>query len=246
MGAHASFTLGERSLCGCVELAKELGLGIHIHVAEDPVDEEITRKEYGCSLVERFARTGLLGVPGSILAHGTHLGEQGFAALADHRDRLHLAHNPGSNMNNAVGYTPVARAPVPVMLGTDGIGADMWREARTAEFKSRDAGVPLPFGGSLAMLAASARFASRALGVTLGSLKPGAAADLVVTGYTPATPLTAENLAGHFLFAMGPEHVRHVMIAGGWCLRDGAVVSCDEHKLRSDARQQAQELWRRM
>ena len=47
-------------------------------------------------------------------------------------------------------------------------------------------------------------------------LEPGAAADLVLTNYRPATPVTAENLAGHFLFAMGPECVRDVMIGGGW------------------------------
>ena len=132
VGAHASFTLGEQSLLGCVELARELDLGIHIHVAEDPVDEQITRKECGCSLVERFTRTGLLDVPGTLLVHGTHLHEPDLAVLADHQNNLHLAHNPGSNMNNGVGYTPVVHAPIPVMLGTDGIAADMWREARTA------------------------------------------------------------------------------------------------------------------
>ena len=49
-------------------------------------------------------------------------------------------------MNNGVGYTPVAKFARPPQLGTDGIGADMWREARVAEFKSHDAGLPLPFG----------------------------------------------------------------------------------------------------
>ena len=78
------------------------------------------------------------------------------------------------------------------------------------------------------MLGESARFASQALGVKLGVLEVGAAADLVLTNYRPATPLTAENLAGHFLFAMGPEFVRDVMIDGWWVLRNGHVVTCDE------------------
>jgi cytosine/adenosine deaminase-related metal-dependent hydrolase len=131
-------------------------------------------------------------------------------------------------------------------LGTDGIGADMWREARTSEFKSRDAGLPLPFGKSLEMLAHSARFASNGLGVKLGVLESGAAADLVLTDYRPATPLTAENLAGHFLFAMGPEFVRSVMIAGKWHLQDGLVVSCDEASSRARAVDVARKLHERM
>ena len=43
-----------------------------------------------------------------------------------------IAHNPRSNMNNAVGYARPARRPNPVVLGTDGIGADMLEEFRLA------------------------------------------------------------------------------------------------------------------
>ena len=246
VGAHASFTLSERSLADCVEMASELGVGLHIHVAEDPVDEQITREQFGCGLIDRFERVGLLEVSGTILGHGTHLSTDNFARLAEHRDKLHLAHNPSSNMNNGVGYTKIARVTLPVVLGTDGIGADMWREARIAEFKSHDAHAPLPFGGSLALLAESAKLASRALGVTLGRLDVGGAADLVLTNYRPATPLTCENLAGHFLFALGSEFIRHVMIDGRWCLRDGEVTSCDEAAIRANSVRIARELWTRM
>ena len=246
VGAHASFTLEEESLAGCADLARQLELGVHIHVAEDPVDEKLTREKFGVGLVDRFANHGLLEIPDTIFAHGTHLVDSDIDRLGEHGNTLQLAHNPNSNMNNAVGYTPVAKWKTPVLLGTDGIGADMWREARTAQFKSHDGGCPLPFGKSLTMLAESARFASRLLGVRLGKLEPGAAADLVVTQYTPATPLSAENLAGHFLYAMGPEFVRHVMIDGRWCLRDGEVVSCDEQSLRASSVDVARQLHERM
>jgi putative selenium metabolism protein SsnA len=246
VGAHASFTLSELSLANVVEMASELGVGVHIHVAEDPCDELITREKFGVGLLDRFERVGLLEVPGTILAHGTHLNSDDMARLTEYKANLHLAHNPNSNMNNGVGYTKVVNSTLPVVLGTDGIGADMWREARTAEFKSHDAHAPLPFGGSLKLLAESARLASRALGVTLGKLEVGAAADLVLTNYVPATPLTSENLAGHFLFSMGPEFIRHVMIDGKWCLRDGLVVSCDEGALRASAAQTTRELWSRI
>jgi putative selenium metabolism protein SsnA len=246
VGAHASFTLSEKSLADSVEMASELGVGLHIHVAEDPIDERITREKLNCGLIDRFERVGLLEVPGTILAHGTHLAGDDYARLAEHKNNLHLAHNPSSNMNNGVGYTKIARVTLPVVLGTDGIGADMWREARIAEFKSHDAHAPLPFGGSLALLAESAKLASRTLGVTLGRLDVGAAADLVLTNYRPATPLISENLAGHFLFALGPEFIRHVMIDGRWCLRDGQVTSCDEAALRAEAVRTSRELWARM
>ena len=246
VGAHASFTLEEDALVTCVDLATRKTAGVHIHVAEDPVDERVTRERFGCGLIERFERVGLLEVAGTILAHGTHFSDRDFAAINERQERLSLAHNPSSNMNNGVGYMPVARLMRPPLLGTDGIGADMWREARVAEFKSHDDGTPLVFGKSLEMLAASARGASNCLGVKLGVLEPDAAADLVLTDYRPATPLTADTLAGHFLFGMGPEFVRSVMIAGRWCLKDRVAVACDEASIRANAVNVAHALHERM
>ena len=219
------------SLAGCVGLARKYGVGVHIHVAEDLVDEKVTRERFGCGLIDRFRQAGLLEVKGSIFAHGTHLSDNDFNAVNKCSEIISLAHNPSSNMNNGVGYTPVAKLAKPPQLGTDGIGADMWREARVAEFKSHDAALPVPFGRSLEMLGQSARLASQCLGVKLGVLEPGAAADLVLTNYRPATPLTSGNLAGHFLYAMGPEFVRDVMVAGWWLLRKGHFVTCDEPAL---------------
>ena len=53
-----------------------------------------------------------------------------------------IAHNPRSNMNNAVGYArPSPLRANPVVLGTDGIGADMLDEFRLAYVKLRESDV---------------------------------------------------------------------------------------------------------
>lgn len=200
---------------------------------------------YHCGLIERLHRCGVFEAAGTIFGHGTHLSDADLDAV-NASEHVSLAHNPSSNMNNGVGYTPVAKLKHPPQLGTDGIGADMWREARVAEFKSHDAQLAVPFGRSLEMLGKSARVASKCLGVKLGVLDSGAGADLVLTNYCPATPLTTENLAGHFLFAMGPEYVHGVMIGGKWVLRDGVVASCDEAAIRARAVDVARALHERM
>ena len=246
VGAHASFTMEEESVAGCVDLANRLQIGVHIHVAEDPIDDRLTRERFDVGLFERFEKHGLLEVAGTIFAHGTHLSESDFVRLNELQGKIELAHNPNSNMNNGVGYTPVAQLKRSPLLGTDGIGADMWREARTAQFKSHDAGLSLPFGQPLEMLNQSARFASRTLGVRLGLLEPGAEADLVLTSYRPATPFSSDNVAGHFLYTMGPEFVDSVMIGGRWCLKAGEVVSCDEAALRANSVELSRALHERM
>jgi putative selenium metabolism protein SsnA len=246
VGGHASFTLDERALKGCVDLARRLGVGVHLHAAEDRVDERLTRERTGDSLLARFQRHGLLELPGTILAHGTHFSDMAVARINASPRHVAIAHNPTSNMNNGVGYARPVRFAAPVMLGTDGIGADLLREARTALVKSCDADAALPLTGPLEMIGASARQASRALGVALGLLEAGAAADLVRTDYRPATPLSAENLAAHVLFALGAEHVRDVMIAGRWVLRRGQVVSCAERQFQSESVPVARALHQRM
>ncbi len=245
VGAHASFTLSETSLVAVVDLASQLHLGVHIHVAEDPVDERITRERFGCGLLERFRRAGVLELHDTIFAHGTHLSPQDMAQVND-SDAVWMAHNPSSNMHNAVGYAPVASFRQPPLLGTDGIGGDMWRESRIALLKSHDAGRAIGYQYPLQMLARSARFASGQLGVRLGVLQPGAAADVVVTDYRPATPLTADNLSGHVLFGLGAEYVRHVLVAGRWCLRDGQLALCDEAAVRRAATETSRDLFDRL
>ena len=162
------------------------------------------------------------------------------------REVVHVAHSPQSNMNNGVGYTPVNQFSAVPLLGTDGMGANMWNESHTAQFKSHDAGRPVPFGHPLRMLASSARFASRQLGVSLGLLRQGAAADLVLTDYVPATPLSANNLADHFLYAMSSECVRDVMINGQWKMRQRYITACNEIDVRKRTAEVARSLHDRM
>jgi cytosine/adenosine deaminase-related metal-dependent hydrolase len=132
------------------------------------------------------------------------------------------------------------------MLGTDGIGVDMFAEAKAAWFKSRDAGAGISPARVIEMLATSARRASKALNTTLGKLQVGAAADVVITDYLPFTPLTGENFSSHFIFAMSSRNVRHVIAGGRLALRDRIVQTCDENNIRHSAKTIAAQLWQRM
>lgn len=243
VGAHASFTLEDEALEQLAALAADQHSGVHIHVAEDPCDEAQCREKHQIALIERLARHNLLR-PETVFAHGTHL--DAAAVERVNAAGLTMAHNPRSNMNNAVGYAPIPAFRVPVMLGTDGIGADMFTEARAAWLIAQHQHAGLSPAHILAMLVASARRASAALGVTVGKLEIGAAADVVVTDYTPFTPLSTENLPGHLLFGIAANHVRHVIVNGLWRLRERAVVGRNEASDRAAATGSATRLWERM
>lgn len=248
VGAHAAFTMSDETLSACARLAAEYHSGVHIHVAEDPCDDRLCREKYGAPLVERLTRSGLVdesvGVAArSILAHCTHLSQADAKRLS--RMVAAVAHNPRSNMNNQVGYAPTNHLSG-VQLGTDGIGSDMFAEARAAWFKSRDACAGLAPTDIVEMLVRSARTASRLLGKELGQFAPGAAADVVVTDYIPATPLSPDNIVGHLIFALASHHVRHVLVAGQWTLRDRQVLTVAENETRRRAVDATRALWSRM
>lgn len=237
IGAHASFTLSDETIRACVELGREAGVGLHIHVAE-AVDDTV-----GEPPVARLARLGAL-LPGSILAHCVHVGPGDLARISD--AGCWVTHQPRSNMNNGVGRAPLPYFPVRTALGTDGIGADMLAELQAGAFRSQEAGDGWSPADWAKALAAGSRLASDALGVRLGRLAPGYAADLVVLDAVPGPPLSAENLPAALIFRFSSAMVRHVMIDGTWRLRDRDPVGVDLGELDRRAQAAAIGVWGRM
>lgn len=239
IGAHASFTLSEGTLRAVGALARDAGVGVHIHVAEAVDDAAIT----GEDLVARLDRCGAL-LPGSILAHGVHLSRDQLARVAD--AGAWLTHQPRSNLNNAVGHAPLPWFGERTALGTDGIGADMLGELQAGYFRGQEAQAGWSPARWTQALAAGARLAGEALGVSLGRIAPGAAADLVVLDPCPGPPLSPENLPAASIFRLSAAQVRDVMIAGEWRLRDRAPVGVDVAALDRRAQAAARAVWARM
>jgi putative selenium metabolism protein SsnA len=241
VGAHASFTLSDESLSACADLAEGLESGVHIHIAEDPCDQADCTTKHQMRLIDRLAGMGVLG-PKTILGHGTHLDKSSLDIARE--AGCWFAHNPRSNMNNGVGYAPVHLMGKQVALGTDGIGADMFEEAKFAWFKARDARNGLGIGDVAGFLTGAQSLASMLLNVRLGVLEPGCAADLAVLDYPTPTPVTAENLYGHLIFGMSSQFVTDVMVNGRWVVKNRRVVGVDEERIRDQAQRVAKKVWR--
>jgi putative selenium metabolism protein SsnA len=239
VGAHASFTLSDRSLRACADLSKELESGVHIHVAEDPVDQARSGRQ---RLIDRLAEAGVLG-PRTILGHCTHLDRASLEKAK--RAGCWFAHNTRSNMNNAVGYAPVHWMGRQVALGTDGIGADMFEEVKFAWFKARDGRNGLGIADVAGFLTGAQRLASHLLGVKLGSFDIGSAADFAVLDYPAPTRITAGNLFGHLIFGMSSQCVTDTMVNGQWILRNRKVVGVDEQSIRQKSAKVAAKVWKR-
>jgi putative selenium metabolism protein SsnA len=243
VGAHASFTLEDDTLDELAAMAHRNDVGVHIHVAEDLCDEEDALRRSGMRTAHRLHDTGILA-PDSIAAHGVHLDDSEIETVL--ADGAWLAHNCRSNLNNRVGRARYGAFGDRGMLGTDGIDGDMFAESRTAFFRAREDSLDADAARFTTMLAAGARLASRNFPMPIGTLEPGAAADLMILDYDPPTPLAAGNLPWHWMFGLHSGLVRSVMVNGRWVLREGEFVDVDEEKIRAEARAEAQRLWQRM
>jgi putative selenium metabolism protein SsnA len=242
VGAHASFTLEDETLHACAELMRAYGAGLHIHVAEDLCDVEIARTRYGMGILERLSRLRALNEH-TILAHGTHLSKSEIGRGLEAGSWF--AHNPRSNMNNQVGYAPVTAFGERLLLGTDGIGGDMFEEVHFAFFKGRDERLDSGPGLWLKTLANNQCRASHDFGIDLSGLSPGAAADLIVTDYPCPTPLVSANIPWHLIFGMSSAYVESVMVAGQFVIRDRRS-SLDMEYIREQCRKAGEKLWARV
>jgi cytosine/adenosine deaminase-related metal-dependent hydrolase len=202
VGVHAAFTCSDDTLEAAGGLATDLGVGVHVHVAE------------GVDDVAAGARLERLADPSWLLVHCVHL---------DRDLPGTIAHNPRSNMNNGVGYARPDVRPNPVVLGTDGIGADMLEEVRLAYVRHREDDLLASPETAWSWLQAGY------------ALVPEARDDRVRWSYDHA------DSAWHVAFTPGIRAV-DVDIDGAAALRDGVPTRVDLAEVRARASEQAARL----
>ena len=207
VGVHAAFTCSDETLEAAANTANDLGVGVHIHVAEGAID------------TPAGARLQRLAADDWLIVHCVHL---------DRDLPGTLAHNPRSNMNNAVGYARPAARGNTVVLGTDGIGGDMLEEFRLAYVAHRADDVT-----------ASPETAWQWLGNGT-TLMPDAATDTVTWNYDHT------DSPWHLAFTPGVRALRVERADGTVLLEDGMPTRVDVDEVRAKAGEQAARLFSRL
>lgn len=249
-GLHASLTVSDETLDRCIE-ANQNRAGFHTHVAEGIVDQEDSLAKYGKRVIERFWDKGILNDK-SILAHGIHLNDHEIELLV--QSGTWLTHQPRSNMNNAVGVAEVEKmlnAGVPVCLGNDGFSNAMWQEWFVAYLIQKDHKAdPRAMNGYDVIKMAvtnNSRLATQIYdGLRVGTIKEGAAADIIFVDYHPITPMHAGNLPWHILFGFRDGMVTMTMANGKVLMKDRKLLFLDESEIAAKSREVAAQTWVRV
>ena len=216
-------------------LAREHGVSLHTHLAENDNDIAYTREKFNCTPAQYAEQLGWLGRD-VWCAHCVKLDAEGIALFA--RSGTGVAHCPGSNMRLASGIAPIRAmrdAGVPLSIAVDGSASNdsghMLGEARLALLLQRVAYGPVKGPSAMTareVLEIATLGGAQVLGRDdIGALAPGMSADIVTV------PLDEIGLAGAHhdplaaLFFCHVPRVRHSIVNGRVVVRDGQLTTLD-------------------
>jgi 5-methylthioadenosine/S-adenosylhomocysteine deaminase len=252
LGPHAVYTCPPDLLREVAAAARELGVGVHIHLSETRDEVREAEEQWGATPVQIAADTGILDV-GCIAAHCVWVDDTDIALLAE--SGTGVAHNPRSNMKLASGVAPVEKmidAGVSVALGTDGAASTnqltMFEEMRAASFLqkvTREDPTALPAATVLEMATLGG---ARALGLDseIGSITPGKRADLVIIRLDRSGVVPAHDPISTLGYSAQDQDVTWVFCDGEAVAHDGRPLHFEVEDVMDDARRRARRISKSM
>lgn len=200
---------------------------LHVHLSEQPAENDACRAAYGRSPTELLADAGALG-PRTTAVHATHLTDKDRALLGDTGTGVCLCPTTERDLADGIGPArELADAGCPLCLGSDSHAAiDLFEEARAVELDERLRTGRRGHFGPAELLRAATAAGHAALGwPDAGRIAVGARADLVTVS------LDGVRLAGvppvGALFAATAADVTHLVSDGRVVVRDGRHVTVD-------------------
>jgi len=234
---HAPYTVSDETFVKLRQLSEQHDLQMHCHIHETLDEVEGSLKQYGMRPLERLNKLGLLNEK-MMAVHMVHLTEDEIAMLA--AQRVHLVHNPNSNLKLASGVQPLTAleaAGVNTILGTDGAASnnrqDMFGEIRAAALLAKGTTLnPTTVSARTALEMATIR-AAKAMGRgdDLGSLEVGKLADVVAVSLYALECRPVYNPAAQLVYVAGREHVSDVWVGGRQVLKNRELTTLDQNGL---------------
>ena len=251
MAPHAPYTCDDAFLRAAADRARDLGAGLHLHVAETRGQTEAHVRRRGCTPIRLLDDLGLLRLP-TILAHAVGATEDDIRLLADRP--AGVAHCPKTYLKLAMGVAPVhamRRAGVAVGLGTDGAVSnntlDAWESMRLMALTQKEAtGAPenLPLGETLA-IATRGGAQVVGLGDRLGAVEPGRLADLLLVDLSGAHHQPLHSVPASLVYAARASDVRTVIVDGRVLMRDRRLLTLDKAEIIRQVNRSLERLARR-
>jgi len=233
------FSVSPYLMRDAANLAREKGVRLHTHLAENVEDIDYSEETFGCR-PGQYAQD--LGWTGEDVWHAHCVKLDGAEIDLFARTQTGVAHCPNSNCRLGSGIAPLRQmldAKVPVGLGVDGSAsndmASLVAEARQAMLLQRVVHGADAMSGFEALRVAT-RGGAQVLGRDdIGQIAPGFRADVAVWDMRGLDSIGTWD-AGALLLA-GPRRVRDLFVEGRTVVSNGHVVTVDLPRLIERAEQ---------
>lgn len=240
-GPHAPYVDNSENLLRAeVEVAVKYGVGMHLHMAAGPEDNEETLKRYGLTATQALDRDGFFN--GRVhAAHCLDLSDEDIAIFAK-APAASVAYCATAGLRSGrEGICPAVKlrqAGVVVGLGTDNVAAnnsyDMVAEMRVAGLvASHREGVAQPISSRDLVRMATIEGA-RALGLDqeIGSLEVGKAADIIAIDMSGPGFSETPDVETVLVYSGSGRDVRHVWVSGEKLVADRKLLRQDYAQIR--------------
>lgn len=237
LGPHAPYTCPPEYLKRVNQLADDLKIGLHIHLAETRDEVQTIEQTYGKTPTEYLLDCGVFERE-VLAAHCVYVNEQDISTLVKYR--VGVAHNPESNMKLSSGVAPIPQmleAGLAVGLGTDGASSnnnlDLIQEMRSASFLQKLHTMNPTFLPAYQSLEMATVNGARALGLEqeVGSLKPGMKADMILINLNAPHMLPLYDLPANLVYSAQAADVDTVLIDGRVVMEKRKITSFDEEEV---------------
>lgn len=236
-GPHAPYSCMADYLQKLTAKAKELGIGINIHLSESVGEVENMIKEKGVSPIRYVADLGVFDAP-SIAAHCVQVSAEDIRILKE--NHVSVAMNPKSNMKLGNGFMPAEEfleAGVNLCLGTDGCGSNntqnMFAEMNTAALIYKGDKKKAECISAEDVLRFATVGGAKAIGQEgkLGILKEGALADIILLNLDEPQFYPANNLISALVYSANGREVETVIIDGQIVMENNRLLTIDTEQV---------------
>ncbi|GAA0315593.1 formimidoylglutamate deiminase [Kineococcus aurantiacus] len=230
VAAHSVRAVGPADLAVVAETAWDLGAPVHVHLSEQPAENEACRRAYGCTPTELLDRAGALS-PALTVVHANHVTDADVALLGARQASVVACPTTEADLGDGVGrYRALADAGSVLALGTDQHAVvDPFAETRGLEGASRLGSLRRGVFAPAELLAALTTGGHRILGLDGGTLAVGQPADLVAVRTDSVR--TAGSDPAQIAMTASAQDVTDVVVAGEPVVRAGVHRAVPEGRL---------------
>jgi 5-methylthioadenosine/S-adenosylhomocysteine deaminase len=254
MAPHAPYTCDDDFLRAAVEHAKRLGVGIHIHAAEEMGQTQASLKKRGITPIKVLEETGILDLP-AIIAHGCGILPEDIDILQPYADHVGVAHCPKTYLKLGMGLTPInalREAGVAVGLGTDGAVSNntldifeslrlmamlQKHEARNPEVMTIPQALDIATRGSAAVLGMSSQ---------IGQLLPGYLADIILVDMSGAHLHPLHSITASLVYNTHASDVQTVIVNGQVIMQNREILTLDKRQIIKEVNKNMKRLAQRV